>query len=53
MFTLKIKTTNAATENPYDVAELVEKVANNLKNGATSGTVYDYNGNKVGEWAWN
>lgn len=57
MFTLKIKTGNAATEDAYDLGELVHEVAEALKQYHHNGTkepvpIYDYNGNKVGFWEY-
>ena len=33
-----------------DSVQLVAKVSNELEHGATSGTIIDLNGNKVGSW---
>ena len=61
MFKLEIKTGGAAFMEPstgeedeyYEAAEidrLLRIVGADLRNGCTSGTLMDVNGNKVGSW---
>jgi len=62
MFKLEIKTGGAAFKNPitgeedlYDEAaeinRMLSTVGADLRNGGTSGTLMDVNGNKVGTWS--
>jgi len=62
MFKLEIKTGGAAFMEPstgeedeyYEAAEinrLLRIVGVDLRNGCTSGTLLDVNGNKVGSWS--
>jgi len=62
MFKLEIKTGGAAFKNPitgeedlYDEAAEINRILRivgaNLRNGCTSGTLMDVNGNKVGSWS--
>ena len=66
MFTLKIKTSGAAFRDwsaqvdagedyPLDptaceIRRLLNLISQNLEEGYTGGLVFDFNGNKVGEW---
>ena len=58
MLKIEIKTGNAAySENDkltwdgrYELAANLKVIANKIKNGGNSGEIWDYNGNKVGEW---
>lgn len=51
MFTLTIETGNAAFQDgPEELARLVERVADALRDGRTRGPVIDTNGNRVGSW---
>ncbi len=45
---INIECTNAATQNIYDVAELLERVADRMHAGTESGVILDTNGNTVG-----
>ena len=62
MFTLEIKTGNAAFRNPFtgeedseceavELMNLLDKVKDELDDGKTSGVVKDTDGNKVGTWS--
>lgn len=53
MFTLTFRTDNAAFDEnaAYETAETLAGVARQLREGATSGVVRDYNGNKIGAWS--
>lgn len=51
MFTLKIKTDNAAFEDAEaEVARILAEVAHNLRVGIVRDSLHDINGNKVGEY---
>ena len=53
MFTLKINnTSNAAFEESVsqEVADILESIADRVRNGATSGKCMDSWGNSVGSW---
>lgn len=62
MFKLKIKLGNAAMQYQQDVAGALYRLAERLenyeimiskdKNVRTGGTIFDLNGNRVGEWVW-
>ena len=52
MLKITIKTTNAATVNAPDLAELVREVARQIDNGAHGRKIIDYNGNEVGSWSY-
>ena len=50
MFKLEIQTTNAAFD-PYpsdEVSNILEIAAHSVREGRDFGTLFDYNGNKVG-----
>lgn len=49
-FTLEIKLGNEAMQTGENVAEALAEVQRRLENGHESGFVFDYNGNRVGEW---
>ncbi len=54
MFTLTIVTDNAAFEDAgagEEVGRLLEEAADQLRNGAQGGPLFDYNGNRVGAYA--
>ena len=62
MFKCEIKTGNAAfcypctgEESEFDEAieckRLLEKICEQLEEGATSGSIFDINGNRVGRWS--
>lgn len=56
MFTLKIKTGNAAFQDAGDdgkaeVARILREIADKLENGQEGGACMDGNGNRVGEWS--
>lgn len=61
---LQIKLNNAAYHEyaeypnegpliPEEVANNLESVANEIRNGKLSGNIHDYNGNNVGSWRIN
>lgn len=61
MFKLEIKTGGSAFCDPFtgeedgvaeaaEIRRILERVSCELENGATSGSVMDVNGNKVGNW---
>ena len=61
MFTLQIDTGNAAFHDErtgeYDehsealeTSRILKNVIGKLEDGCTYGTMYDYNGNRVGRW---
>jgi hypothetical protein len=53
-FKLQISTFNAAFDDgnaPEEVATRLERVAEELRGGATERPIRDTNGNKVGSWA--
>jgi len=54
MFTLKIKTDNAAFDGDRDgeVARILRDVADSIKVGADLGVIRDINGNNVGEYKY-
>lgn len=52
MLTIEIETDNDATQSSYDLAELLEDIADKILNYYTRGVVRDRNGNTVGNWAW-
>lgn len=49
-FKLKIELGNDAMQTPEDVADALEKVVRDLRNGVRNRNIYDENGNKVGEF---
>lgn len=49
-FTLTIRLGNDAMQTLEDVAEVLHTVQNGLERGDSTGRVFDYNGNAVGEW---
>ena len=52
MFKLEISTDNAAFEdNPDELAQIVEGVANSIRDGVVQGMVRDSNGNTVGTFS--
>ncbi len=54
MFTLFIVTDNAAFEDAgagEEVSRLLEEAAEQLRNGAQAGPLFDCNGNRVGAYA--
>ena len=62
MFKLEIKTGGSAFCDPFtgrrrwvaeaaEIRRILERVSCELENGATSGSVMDVNGNKVGNWS--
>lgn len=53
MFNLAIRTNNAAFhDNPYEVANLIDAIAADIRQGRTSGPIIDHNGNIVGNWGY-
>jgi hypothetical protein len=50
VFTLKIKTGNAAMQTAEAVAEALVKTARAVGTGRSSGAIVDGNGNVVGQW---
>ena len=61
MLSCEIKTGGEAFRDPFtgeeddameavEIRRLLAKVSNELEHGATSGTIIDLNGNKVGSW---
>ena len=61
MFTLEIKTENAAFKDPFtgeedniveatEIRSILAKVSLALENGDMSGILMDHNGNRVGHW---
>ena len=59
MVKIEFTTGNAAfrTEDErldeYEVARILKDIAEKIESGATSGSVIDYNGNKIGTWSIN
>lgn len=55
MFTLKIKTENAAFDGPgeksCEVARILRVIASDIENSENKGRAVDFNGNTVGEWS--
>lgn len=62
MLKIEIKTGNAAFCDPYtgepsefdeaiECKRLLEGICRELEDGATSGSIIDINGNKVGQWS--
>lgn len=49
-FILKIKLGNDAMSTPYDVADALRTVAEQLENGFTARRITDKNGNDVGQY---
>lgn len=53
MFIAKIDTNNAAFhDNPHEVANLIDAIAQDIREGRTSNTIIDHNGNIVGSWGY-
>lgn len=53
MFKLEIETHNAAFhDNPHEVANLIDAIAADIRQGRTSGPIIDHNGNIVGNWGY-
>jgi len=50
MLKIEIKTGNSATNNPYELGELLKEVAEKIQDGRSEGNILDYNGNKVGKF---
>lgn len=61
MFTLEIKTGNAAFTDPYsgeydqyaegaEINRILRNIIGKIEDGCTYGTVFDINGNRVGRW---
>lgn len=47
--TLEFDTDNAAFEDrEFETARVLRDVATKVENGSTGGTIYDYNGNRIG-----
>lgn len=54
MFNLAIRTNNAAFhDNPYEVADLLDDIAQDVREGRTGSKIFDHNGNHVGNWKLN
>ena len=53
MLKIKIKTGNQATNNNYDLSQLLKEVANKIESGNKKGFIIDYNGNNVGSFEVN
>lgn len=62
MLKIEIKTGNAAFCDPFtgepsefdeaiECKRLLEDICRKLEDGATSGSIFDINGNKVGQWS--
>jgi hypothetical protein len=54
MFAMSIETGNAAFADgngPYEVCRILREAADQLENGATSGSVRDFNGNTVAQFS--
>jgi hypothetical protein len=49
-FTVKIYLGNDAMQTPEDVADALRRVAEQLENGTTEGSIRDINGNTVGSF---
>lgn len=50
MFKMEICTGNEATCRSEDLADLIRQVSMRIEDGSTSGSIIDYNGNKVGTY---
>ncbi len=52
-FKLEINTANAAfeTDGEYEIARLLKLAAKAVTSGDNAGSLYDYNGNHVGNWS--
>ena len=51
-FQLAISMNNAAFEDdPYELLRLIQEVAGSLEYGLRHETIFDTNGNRVGEWS--
>jgi len=50
MFKIEIKLGNDAMSTPENVADAMELIIYKLRDGETSGTIMDANGNSVGKW---
>jgi hypothetical protein len=53
MFSLKFKTANAAFDNDFkeeEIARILLKIAEQVKNGYTDNSILDINGNNIGAW---
>jgi len=48
--TINIKMDNAAFEDGDEAARLLHEVTEHVRNGDLGGTIYDINGNKVGQY---
>lgn len=49
-FTVTIQIGNNAMQTNHDIAEALEEVATKLRNGYSSGYIWDANGNTVGDF---
>lgn len=52
MFNVKIMTSGnyPLDPTPCEIRRLLDRISRSLENGNTKGFVFDFNGNKVGEW---
>lgn len=50
LFQLKINMGNDAMQHPDDVANSLESIAKDLRNGVGGGRIRDLNGNSVGDF---
>lgn len=52
MFNVKIMTSGnyPLDPTPFEIRRLLDRISRSLENGNTKGFVFDFNGNKVGEW---
>lgn len=49
-FTLQFRINNAAFDDPGEIPRILRKVADAVAGGSGLGTVYDSNGNRVGDY---
>lgn len=47
---IEITLGNEAMADVFDAAQAIETILPNMKDWQESGTIFDYNGNKVGKW---
>jgi hypothetical protein len=55
MFKLEFKTDNAAFQDDnfaYEVERILHKVASQVNEGKTEGSILDYNGNLIDHFSW-